>query len=158
MIRPSDLRRYVIEPVLRELELYSESAVVLLLGTAAQESHLGTYLRQVGGGPARGLFQIEPATHDDCWRNYLGARKDLAARVQRFVAPACRPVDQLEWNLAYACAIARVQYLRDKMPLPPASDLRQVAATWKRWWNTTSGKGTVDEFLANYRRLVTEQL
>ena len=33
-------------------KLYSEDAVELLLLTAAQESDLGTYTRQLGGGPA----------------------------------------------------------------------------------------------------------
>lgn len=47
----------------------SSSAVNLLLGTAAQESAFGTYLRQIGGGPARGVFQMAPATAKDIWEN-----------------------------------------------------------------------------------------
>ena len=56
-----DLRVEVIRPALRALDLWSPAAEDLVLGTAAQESGLA-YLRQIGGGPALGLWQIEPAT------------------------------------------------------------------------------------------------
>lgn len=43
--------------------LCSDAAVNLLLGTAAQESEFGKYIRQIRG-PALGVFQMEPATFD----------------------------------------------------------------------------------------------
>ena len=59
----------------------AEYAAVLLTGsgTAAVESRMGTYLRQIGG-PALGIWQVEPATHLDCWDNWLDYRpvKQLA--------------------------------------------------------------------------------
>jgi len=56
----------LIERVLSELDpdLASPVAVKLLLGTAAQESRFGTFLHQLGGGPAKGAFQMEPATFE----------------------------------------------------------------------------------------------
>lgn len=54
---------YVVRPVLRVMSAWSQPAEDLVMGTAAQESRL-TYLRQLGGGPALGLWQMEPATHD----------------------------------------------------------------------------------------------
>jgi len=57
------LRMYVVRPVLRVMSAWSQPAEDLVMGTAAQESRL-TYLRQLGGGPALGLWQMEPATHD----------------------------------------------------------------------------------------------
>ena len=52
----------LIKRVLRGQNLpRKQSAIDLLLGTAAQESAFGTYLRQVNG-PALGAFQMEPAT------------------------------------------------------------------------------------------------
>jgi hypothetical protein len=44
--------------------LASLNAIQLLMGTAAQESHLGTYLKQING-PALGVFQMEPNTEID---------------------------------------------------------------------------------------------
>ena len=47
----------LVERVLKEVDLYSESAVNLILGTIAQESRFGTYLKQVGSGIAKGVIQ-----------------------------------------------------------------------------------------------------
>jgi len=57
------LRREIIAPALRHIGMWSGAAENLLLGTAAVESRMGTYLRQVGGGPALGIWQVEPVTH-----------------------------------------------------------------------------------------------
>src|SRR5260221_162978 len=62
-----------------------QAPVELLLGTALQESGL-TYRVQLGGGPARGLFQMEPNTHDDIWDNFLKYRVPLATAVRAFLA------------------------------------------------------------------------
>ena len=61
--------RNLITSVLKELNLHSDNAVNLLMGTAAQESHLGKYRKQIGGGPALGIFQMEPATFNDIVNN-----------------------------------------------------------------------------------------
>jgi len=53
----------------------------LRLGTAIVESGLAKRT-QDGGGPARGLFQMEMARHDDIWRNDLAYRPALAALVR----------------------------------------------------------------------------
>lgn len=156
MIDPRHLRRYVIEPVLDYLDLKSEAAIRLLLGTAAQESRLGKYLHQVGGGPARGIYQMEPATHDDLWHSYLSnkVREGLRARVQYLRVGAFEHADQMEGNLYYATAMARIHYLRIRAALPDAEDLDGLAAYWKRYYNTTLGAGTTAEFLSNYRNLI----
>ena len=67
MIDRHQLDRDIIEPVLSRLHAASPAARALLLGTAAQESAMGRYIRQLRGGPALGIFQMEPATHDDIW-------------------------------------------------------------------------------------------
>ena len=64
MIQPEHLVKYVIEPVLKTLDLYSEDAVNLVLGTACVESECGRWLHQLGTGPALGIYQMEPDTHD----------------------------------------------------------------------------------------------
>ena len=65
------VRDTLIIPVCAALGLNSPSAVQLLLGTAAQESHMGHYLVQVRG-PAIGMYQMEPNTYLDIWRRYIG--------------------------------------------------------------------------------------
>ena len=70
-INTKHLRLYIIRPTLQKINLWSEAAENLLLGTAAQESLLGTYLKQNGNGPALGIYQMEPNTHKDIWIHYL---------------------------------------------------------------------------------------
>jgi hypothetical protein len=140
----------IIRPALEALDFWSEAAGQLLLGTALQESKL-CYRRQIGGGPALGLFQMEPATHADCWSNYLVYRPELAHRVL-VIGGLTEPPDA-EWLVGhdeYSCAMARIKYLRCPAPLPPAGDISAIAEYWLKWYNG-GGKGTVDAFLANWR-------
>lgn len=143
----------LIETVLTGLGLYSQAAMVLLLGTAAQESRLGTYIKQVGNGPALGIFQMEPATEQDIWRNYLDYHPELAEKIKA-VTGVRGPGGQLYFNLAYQVAMARVHYLRVSAPLPPADDLPALARYWKKYYNTALGAGTVEEFKRNYLAMV----
>lgn len=150
MIRPAEFRLMVVRPALTHVGLWSEAAENLLLGTAVQESGL-RHLRQIGNGPARGLYQIEPATEDDVWRNFLAYRRALAERVGTLLAPAPSRVEQLVTNMAYATAIARLVYLRDPAPLPDAGDVPGLARTWKRCFNTEKGGGSAAAFILNYK-------
>lgn len=143
------LRELIIEPTLKEIGLYSEQAVKLLLGTAAQESHMGKYIMQVGGGPAMGIYQMEPATHDDIWDNYLKYKGELAEKIGR-LSPECEASDMIH-NLKYATAMARLQYYRFPESLPDSQE--GMAALWKKRYNTPLGAGTEQEFLHNYERL-----
>lgn len=145
------LKLDIIIPTLEYLGLYSDAAVLLLLGTCAQESHLGTYVRQING-PALGIYQCEPNTHDDIWDNYLEYKTDLKEKV---LAIAPRDVNNLINNLNYATAIARIHYLRVKAALPSAGNLNAIAAYYKKYYNTVAGKATESQFIANYRKYIT---
>ena len=152
-INASQLRQSIVRPVLQNLGLWSQAAENLIMGTAAQESGLGTYVEQVGGGPARGIFQMEPATLDDCYVNFLDYRADLKAKIDSYLAPQpASKADQLATNNAYAAAMCRVRYMRVSAALPDANDIPGLAAYWKQYYNTAGGKGTTDEFIANYNR------
>jgi len=144
------LRTCIIEPTLNAIGLYSQSAVNLLLGTCAQESKFGTYLKQING-PALGIYQIEPNTHKDIWDNFLKFKSELADKVLKL---GQMHDASLIVNLAYATAIARIKYLRAPEALPAANDLAGLARYWKRYYNTFLGSGTVQEFINNYNRYV----
>lgn len=161
MINPTHLRRHVIRPVLHHLGLWSESAERLLLGTAATESVVrgDQCLVQIGGGPARGIYQMEPATHRDIWVNWLraGSRTQLRRAVleiatmdpQHMVLDSTidRLADRLVTDLAYATAMTRLHYRRVPTPLPAADDLPGLAEYWKRHYNTHLGAGRPDHFV-----------
>jgi hypothetical protein len=139
--------RELIEEVLREADLYSASAVELLMLTCATESNFGTYIKQVRG-PALGVFQMEPNTEKDIWKHYLEYRDATEATVKRYDTVA---EDDLAWNLGYMIIMARVHYLRVKEPLPPADDLNALAYYWKKYYNTFRGKGTVKKAVNKYK-------
>lgn len=150
MLNVVHFRDLIIRPTLKHLGLESEAAVELLLGTAIQESRL-TYLKQLGEGPALGVYQVEPATHDDAWDNYLVYRKELAVKVaQTCNRHRCGRADEMVGNLWYATAMARVHYLRVPHPLPAPGDVDAMAAYWKRWYNTHEGAGTEEEYIENW--------
>lgn len=150
----SHLREHVVRPALRALDLYSQAAENLVMGTAAQESHL-EYLVQLGNGPARGIFQMEPATHDDIWKHWLGYQPELANALRKAIATTegQPPAGRMVWDLRYAAMMCRIHYRRVPSPLPDEHDVHALAAYWKEHYNTHLGAGTVQEFVDNYRRV-----
>jgi len=134
----------LIERVLKEIGLYSDAAVNLLLGTAAQESGFGTHLRQLGGGPGVGCFQMEPATFEWLQGKYNS----------KYLYLADKQCADMEHDLKLAIIMCRLRYWVAPRSLPGPEDLLGLADMWKSTYNTFKGKGTVEEFMANYRKYV----
>lgn len=152
MINPVHLHSYVIGPVLGALALpKAKEASQLLLLTAAQESRCGEFLHQIKG-PARGIFQMEPATHDSLRDNYIAHRPDLSTSL--FKLTPIFDASVLDYNLAYATAMARILYRPVKDPLPQFGDIEGMARYWKHHYNTLLGRGTVEEAMQSYKRLI----
>ena len=159
MLNIQDFRTQVVQPTLQTLAgwnaaMNSEAAENLLVGTALQESDL-TYLKQIGGGPALSIMQVEPATHDDVWTNYLAYRNDLAKVVKTLAAGSQGTSDQLPWNMGYAVAIARLVFWRVPDALPAADDIEGLGAFWKAHYNTAGGAGTAAEWVQKYNQYAT---
>lgn len=155
-MHPGQLREHVIEPVLKHLEAYSESAVNLLLMTAAVESDLGEYIAQING-PALGIYQMEPDTEYDILHNFVSFRGVLHSQIESCMTLRYFPEDGdfgLAGNLYYATAMARVHYLRVPEALPEPDDIRGLANYWKDHYNTHLGMGTVDSAIHKYKTLV----
>lgn len=147
-----DLRLKIIRPTLTNLNMWSESAENILIGTVAVESNLGYRLRQVAG-PALGIYQIEPATHEDLWENYLNFRLKMKEKINRMrhgVDEGALYHEQLVYDMRYATAIARLIYWRVPEPLPQAHDIEGLAHYWKKYYNTHLGKGKIDDFINKY--------
>jgi len=152
MMEPQELRD-LIKSTLTPLGLYSPEAEELLMATAAQESHLGTYRQQIGG-PALGIFQMEPATFNDIWANYLHYKHPLSDNIRALATHGFVIAGELVNNDPFAIAMARAQYLRAPEALPPAGDLCAIWTLYKLRWNTPLGAATKDQFFANYRKYV----
>ena len=156
-MKPTEFRLQVIRPALSVLALpggLSDSSEDLLLGTAIQESGLRN-IRQIGGGPARGYFQMESSTYEDCWVNYLNQRPALADKLRQLCAPDPPSVAELIGCPKFAAGMARIKYLRAPEQLPPRGDIEAYARYWKRIYNA-GGSGTVEEFVRNWHQAVND--
>lgn len=149
MFKHEQFCKYIIRPALEAVGLYSESAEQLLLGTACAESKLGTYLHQVGG-PALGVFQMEPATHDDLWKSYLAYRPSMEQEIESLLPYRAwgfpDPIIMIS-DMRYATIMARLLYRRSPEPLPEVDDWYGHAAMWKKVYNTHLGAGTEEKFI-----------
>lgn len=151
----SQLKSLIVRPTLSALGLGSESAVNLLTGTVLAESG-GIWLKQVGGGPALGLWQMEPFTHDDCWTNWLRfpAQSKAATVIRGMLGNKEPDASYLVSNLRYACAMARIKYYRATPPLPHATDAAGLSAYWKTHYNTASGAGDASANVALFQKAI----
>lgn len=151
------LRDLVVRPVLAAIGLGGTAAEELMIGTILQESENGHWLHQLGAGPAIGICQMEPATHDDIWHNFLSSHTELIAKIKALMISdqmGESAADQMAGNLYYAVAMARLVYARVPEPLPPAGDLATQAAYYKRHYNTAGGAASVDQYMANWQAAV----
>lgn len=146
-------RDCIVRPVLASMadaynpKLNNQAIENLLICTAVHESDNFNALVQYGGGPAQGVMQIEPDTHDDIWANFLEGRKSresLKAVVRHYMNDM-DAVDQLDGNWFYCVAIARLKYWRARDPLPDAWDHVGLARYYKEIFNTSEGKASLPE-------------
>lgn len=152
----SDLKVRVIVPALARIGMDGAAAVNLLAGTALVESGCRR-LVQDGGGPALGLWQMEPFTHDDIWNTFLpGGRMNGVVTALLSMRGNWPPASgQMTGNAFYACAMARLKYYRAPDPLPAASDAAGMCGLWKRIYNTSLGAGAADpQHVALFRQAI----
>ena len=143
--------RRLITETLKEIGLYSENARELIMGTFAQESNF-KYTRQIGGGPALGYGQMEPATFNDIIVNFLRYKEDLMGKIMKAAGVVNLEPDMLVENKKLMICMTRVHYLRKTEPLPSYKDVWAMGEYYKKHYNTPLGKATVKEFVANYTK------
>lgn len=154
------LQIFTINPTLRYLDPeipYDLNAELLILGTAAQESFLGQLIKDKRR--ALDLYQMKKTTENDIWKNYLPHHPMLARKVHTLL--------HLDQNY-YAAAMVRVYYWRhvehafqerekQKRIFGTEAGVHEMAYLWKKYYNTELGKGTEEQFVVNYNRLVNEE-
>lgn len=143
--------KFVIEPVLRSMGLYSEEAVRLLLMIMAHESRKGYYIKQTVG-PAVGVYQMEPATHDDIIKFLKNRKPRVHKDVNNWsiIQDTVTESYEMAGNMYYATAMARAFFLRFPESLPKGSD-EELARYAKKRWNTSAGKATWQDYLSAYQ-------
>lgn len=140
----------VVRPALEALHLHSPQAVILVLGTGMVESRL-TFLKQLGSGPALGIFQMEPATHKDIHQNVLRYNGELRNRLEILTISACAA--EMAGNMLYAAAMCRIQYYRFSEPLP-SIEARAMAEYHKKYYNTVAGATKVSESTQIFQNII----
>lgn len=118
-------------------------------GTCAQESNFRN-VRQDGGGPAIGLFQMEKATHDSLWANFIIYRPSLKAALKEIIRDEIVSADLMMMDIVYSAAMMLIRYLDSPGEIP--DDLAGQAAYWKLHYNTPQGAGTECQYIVNYNR------
>ena len=156
-INLQQLNDYIVTPTLKELGYYSLSARNLLLGTAAQESQLGTYIHQINGN-ALGIYEMKPKTHKDIWENYLNYNPKLSEQIIKMIIDKTVFAYEMMFNLKYATAMCRIHYLRVPEKLPAHDNIYQLARYWKQYYNTLEGKGWAQQFIDNYKMFEIDKL
>lgn len=158
MINPRLLLKHIIRPVLAGMEEFdpgiSRSPVdFFLLGTAVQETMLRTRA-QYGNGPAKSLWQIEPATANDVFDRYIIKRPGLHHYISNLSTFNRAVMEEIEVNDFFACAVARCIYrYRPGWVDSPLSSW-DLAVWWKNRYNTVAGKGNPKSFEFLYNRHV----
>ena len=156
MIECSQLRDYIIKPSLQLINMYSEGSEELLVAICAQESSGGRYLKQIGG-PALGIFQMQPSTHDNIWTKYLlNSDKEKTINTLGYtVLKGCRyiispPAEVMIHNLYYATMMARCFWLGFEGLIPDKNDLDGIWDIYKEYWNTEDGAAIQSKFFSSY--------
>ena len=136
----------IIEWTLKEMNMYSEDAADLIFRTGMAETGYKA-IRQYGGGPALGFFQVEPETIKDTIENYASYRPEVQKSLLMLGYSNKDMEVRVMSNIALQVAFCRLKYKRDRAPLPKAGDLSAQSRYWKRVYNTMEGKGTLEHFM-----------
>ncbi len=148
MFDAKQFREKIIRHVLHGIGMWDENAEELMMGTVAAESLGGTYLTQVIG-PALGVFQMEPKTHDDIWQKWLPNHPAITANLMSTCMISMKPAaSMMVSNLFYATAMARILYFRNCAHKVPAG-LEKQAEYYLDYYNC-GGAGSVDKYINSY--------
>jgi hypothetical protein len=149
----SEFLRNIICLSITPLGRWSQDAEEILLMIAAHESGFGKHLAQIGG-PARGIYQMEPATEQDIWKTYLSFRPEMIKKITEVCGVPGPDSLQMQYNMIYSTIMARLKLWRAPGKLPAAHDVDGMARYCKDNYNSKLGKATVEKYTADYLRLV----
>ena len=103
------------------------------------------HLEQMGDGPAVSFWQIEPATINDIWMNYILYRKPLVQKAYELGFIEDEMDFSVMTNIGVAIFFTRIYYRRKPGAIPKTMEER--AKYWKKHYNTEQGKGTIKHFI-----------
>ncbi|WP_156474642.1 hypothetical protein [Acetobacter cerevisiae] len=122
-----------------------------VLGIGNKESGYRYLVQTNPAETAKGFWQMETATHDDMWRNFIRYRPDLQAALLGILSGAKPEAARLVDRPIYAAAMCAVHTYRSSDALPAVNDAAGWAAFWKRNYNTEGGAGVANEAVPYFR-------
>lgn len=157
-MRSQVLLDHIIKPTLEHLaiarpKMNSKAAQQFMVAVAAQESNCGDYFKQLGNGPAEGIWQVEPSTQDSLYQDYINYRPDIAELVSALLPQAIITAPAISCPM-YCCAIARLVVYRQPVPMPEFGDKEGMWEVYKKYFNSYLGKATKEEWDYNWDKYV----
>ena len=123
-----------------------DNALRLIIETVQQETKLGGYPDKNPYGAGVGLGQNDLVPFFDTRERTSTKHKALIKKEFGVVVGAVNHRD-LAYSPLLALIWCRMHYLLRPGAIP--ADLGGRAAYWKRWYNSSKGKGTENEYIAN---------
>ena len=131
-----------------------QEALDIVYATGLVESKY-EYIEQIGTGPAKSFWQVEPETAVDNCRNFISKRPELLQvcsdilGIDPYYFIDAQP-DDWDWilrtNIAAGILHCRIKYWRVPEPIEECEE--GLAKYWKQHYNTAEGAGTIEHFLS----------
>jgi hypothetical protein len=120
----------------------------LVMETIATESHRGKHVRQMRG-PAKGIVQMEPATHDDLVSWLKNNHVDVWQNLMLFYEKKQTHKWNTENNVPYNIALCLCLYWRKAGSLLPdiTQDASMRAVTYKIFYGSVMNACTISKYL-----------
>ena len=129
----------------------------LVLETIQVESYR-THVKQLGGGPALGLIQMEPSTYEDLM-SFIRRYKSVNRQVMSFYDKKCSLEDNLKHNVPFQVSLVLANYWRKCGNLLSSF----VGSTESRWtlyklqYNSTLGATDRERYMTAARHVSPAQ-
>lgn len=125
--------------------------LLLLLETAAQETHLGRLADPGPFGAGVGLCQFDKIGFRDVVER---TSPSLKSRTHAMIGVSIDDLQHRDLAFSPALSFLFCRLLYRLKPGAVPQTLSGRAAYWKHWYNTDAGKGNVTEYIENARRIV----
>ena len=133
-----------------------QDAIPLLSGTAATETHFGEY-EDRSEGYGFGPWQFDRIRVVDIAR-YIRTLDRVHAIVLAETGFDARFYDVdtichiLKFSPLLGAFFCRIGYMMKPEPLPSGSDIEAQGEYYKRHWNSSEGKGSVEKYVHDYKK------
>lgn len=150
-IRKEQLESTILAVLLKlPMSTADQAMVELLQETAAIESNRGIHITQLGGGPARGIFQMETRTIQDTLSWMRKNRLDQYKAVKVFWNSKRSNEWNYQKNVPWQIAMAASYYWRmaGNDTIKSALSREERERIYKKHWNTHKGASTREKYLS----------